>query len=244
MSQLVESGANLDMKSNNGMTALHAASIMGHLDCVRLLLKNNADPNIARKDDGNTALLAASLRGDTACVIELIKHGANVNHVMHHGATPLYAAVQNGHLAIVELLLKNGADIDATFKTSRIPVLAACYESYSHDVHSRMAKFIQMNFHLGEDDITITPEQIAQIMGNDDIIRALSVKREQINLRRSYNQPKNFPSTSINYRDVTAERHLRLFDFGLGLFPVHDPQPRPVPKPTFAGLKPGFLNRK
>ena len=59
---MLTEGADITIADNNGRTALHLASINGHLDIVRLLLTEGADITIA-DNDGWTALHYASDRG-------------------------------------------------------------------------------------------------------------------------------------------------------------------------------------
>ena len=61
VSYLIESGADVDLTSRNGATALHAASQEGHLEIVRILVDDGkADVDI-KMNDGATAMdLAAS----------------------------------------------------------------------------------------------------------------------------------------------------------------------------------------
>lgn len=52
---LIEKGADINTKDNNGWTALMYASKFGMVDVVKFLIKNNADANIKNKD-GKIAL--------------------------------------------------------------------------------------------------------------------------------------------------------------------------------------------
>jgi ankyrin repeat protein len=59
---LLDKGANIEAKHNNGSTALLVAALRGYKAIVQLLLDNGA--NIQAKDiDGKTALLLATLKG-------------------------------------------------------------------------------------------------------------------------------------------------------------------------------------
>ena len=52
---LLEGGANTDLQSSDGWTALILASREGHTACVKLLLDEGADKDL-KASDGSTAL--------------------------------------------------------------------------------------------------------------------------------------------------------------------------------------------
>jgi len=57
---LIEKGADINTKNNNGSTALHAAAFLAHPEIVKLLLDKGADVN-ARNNRGETAIYIATL---------------------------------------------------------------------------------------------------------------------------------------------------------------------------------------
>ena len=59
---LLDGGADNDVLSNTGITALMLAILHDHIDCARLLVEAGADKQIAG-DDGVTALARAQSRG-------------------------------------------------------------------------------------------------------------------------------------------------------------------------------------
>jgi len=96
-----------------GRTALMEAAKNGHLSVVKLLLANNADPNL-RPSKGLTALMEAVEGGRVGrlkVIEELIKSGADINRVGgKDGETALMMAVDLGRLKAAKLLLTNNAD--------------------------------------------------------------------------------------------------------------------------------------
>ena len=63
---LLESGADKDLASNDGATALIMACYNGHLEVVRLLLESGTRKDLAT-NDGVTALFLASQNGHRIC---------------------------------------------------------------------------------------------------------------------------------------------------------------------------------
>jgi hypothetical protein len=110
MQEMLESGASIDAKNEDGVTALHLAARNGHLEVVKLLLAANF--NIEQTDNQeHTALLAAAHYRQPAIVRYLIEHGANVRQANTSGRTALHLAAFRGDIEILELLIEQGADI-------------------------------------------------------------------------------------------------------------------------------------
>ena len=72
--QMVQHGADLNLQSSDGVTALHAAVAFGApVDIIRTLLELGADPSI-RTADGETALALAERMQNSAVAMALRKH--------------------------------------------------------------------------------------------------------------------------------------------------------------------------
>ena len=96
-----------------GLSLLHYAAFLGHVDIVDLLLEAEADVNKATKSMGATPLYLAAQEGRTEVVRLLLEAGADIKVALIENAeaTPLCIAVQKGH-AEVARLLSAGVDID------------------------------------------------------------------------------------------------------------------------------------
>lgn len=68
---LLDHGAEIDARADNGFTALTAAARGGHEETVALLLKRKANPNL-KDDRGNTAMDHA-LRGENTKIFERLR---------------------------------------------------------------------------------------------------------------------------------------------------------------------------
>ena len=106
-------------------TALLLASLRGHSDIVRILIREGAaDPNM-QQWDGLTALHYAAIRGNPGLVSFLIENKAKIDVVNEDGQTPLVLAVHRGRFETANLLMANGADINIKTKLGNNPLSAA-----------------------------------------------------------------------------------------------------------------------
>ena len=102
--ELLEYGADINIKNYDGDTVLIEASYRGYTEIVRLLLEKGADPNIKNRFE-QTALMMASTRGYTKIVRLLLENGADPNIRNNvSGMTALDQALIYEHTDIVELL--------------------------------------------------------------------------------------------------------------------------------------------
>jgi ankyrin repeat protein len=109
---LLAKGADVNAQSNNGITALIAASDRGHAEVVKVLLAAGADVN-AKCNIGGVALMNASYQGHPAVVKVLLAAGADVDAKANDGTTALMDASKKGQIGAVKALLAGGADINA-----------------------------------------------------------------------------------------------------------------------------------
>ncbi|GMT04973.1 hypothetical protein PENTCL1PPCAC_27147, partial [Pristionchus entomophagus] len=87
-------------------TPLHRAAYNDHVETVKLLLQNGANPE-ARTSEGWTVLHSASAWGNLEVVGVLLSHGIDVN------------ALSNGHLHALHLAINSQEDPDKVFHTVR-----------------------------------------------------------------------------------------------------------------------------
>ena len=110
VSQLLDEGANIDEADKFG-TALHWASMNGHLDIIELLMTRGANPEMVT-DFLGTPLHSAVLRGQDKAAKALIELGAKVDSRNSDGFTPLMVAAGGNRPEIVRVLIDGGADVD------------------------------------------------------------------------------------------------------------------------------------
>mmetsp|Transcript_980 Transcript_980/g.1295 ORF Transcript_980/g.1295 Transcript_980/m.1295 type:complete len:286 (-) Transcript_980:1983-2840(-) len=107
--KLIESGADVNLRTHGGNSALTLASNEGHLPVVNLLIQAGADLNVADRD-GETALYNASKKGYTDIVVTLLRAGADISMRNKDGFTARKISQQLRHSAICNLLSENEKD--------------------------------------------------------------------------------------------------------------------------------------
>ncbi len=126
---LINNGANVNVKDENGITPLMFASANGHTDVVKLLIENDAD-----------------LEAKATWVIteyEKLKFINDVTRVKTktiEGVTSLILAVKNAHTDVVNLLLSKGADVNAKDANGKM-VLDYAIESCNKDIIKLLKQF-------------------------------------------------------------------------------------------------------
>lgn len=110
--RLLDKGADVNVRDEDGNTALIIAISFGNSDVAEMLLKKGADVN-AKNKSGETALMAATSTYfyNPSLVIMILDGGADINARAEDGVTALMLAVRNNHVDAVKSLLTKGADI-------------------------------------------------------------------------------------------------------------------------------------
>ena len=127
---LVEQGANVNLKDYSNKTALHHAVEAKSLEIVKYLVEHGADVNCKTKRSA-TALHFAVGTGSLEMVKYLVENGAKVTTKQSCGATTvLYWACKEGNESIVDYLLQHGAkeDIQVCDRFGRSCFVKACHD--------------------------------------------------------------------------------------------------------------------
>ncbi|WP_161493781.1 ankyrin repeat domain-containing protein [Nitrosospira lacus] len=110
---LLEQGANVDARDDDGKTALMKAVTHGRILIMQTLLDAGADIN-AQEKGGSTALRMAAWDDTKAPIVKiLLARGADPNLADNVGQTPLILASASRNIDIVRALLDKGADANA-----------------------------------------------------------------------------------------------------------------------------------
>jgi len=175
-------GIDVDTIDEDGRSALHWASILGHERIARLLLDKGADVNAQGGYYGNT-LQAAAAEGHDKIVQTLLDKGADVNAQSGHYGNALQAASAEGHDKIVQTLLDKGADVNAQGGEYGNALYAASAEGRDKIVQTLLDKGADVNaqgVHYGN------ALQAASAEGHDKIVQTLLDKGADVNAQSGH----------------------------------------------------------
>ena len=122
---LVERGADVNVRDNQGYTALLHAIEARHAQVEQVLLNHpKLDPN-ARGLNGITALSSYTWRDRKDAVQKLLDLGADANAQDNDGDSALHGAAQSGNVEILNMLLAKGANPNLKNKEGGTPLMWA-----------------------------------------------------------------------------------------------------------------------
>ncbi|XP_068614259.1 inversin [Brachionichthys hirsutus] len=119
----------INMSDKYGGTALHAASLSGHVGTVKLLLERGAmvDSLDVMK---HAPLFRACEMGHRDVILTLIKGSAQVDLVDVDGHTALHWAALGGNAEVCQILMENGISPNVQDQAGRTPLQCAAYGGY------------------------------------------------------------------------------------------------------------------
>ncbi|KAK6126595.1 hypothetical protein DH2020_039670 [Rehmannia glutinosa] len=109
--RLLENGAFINGRDQNGWTALHRAAFKGRADVARALIEKGIDVN-AKDVDGYTALHCAVESGQADLIELLVKKGVDLEARTNKGVTALQIAESLQYSGIIRILTNGGATKD------------------------------------------------------------------------------------------------------------------------------------
>jgi ankyrin repeat protein len=166
---LIDNGADINMKDNDGETPLYYAIMNGYTDIAVLLINSGADVT-DKGINGLTPLHEAAAWGNAVVVKMLIDHGANINARDNFGRTPLKHAVIKGHTNIVKLLIEHNSDVNIKNNDGWTPLYCAVVEGFTDIVQLLVEAGADIHEKINQGR---TPMEYAIWKGQNDIVELL-----------------------------------------------------------------------
>jgi ankyrin repeat protein len=224
VSRMLKMGAEIDIHTVEGYTALIFAVANFRLSVVEILLAANADPNAVTEGQESPLFIAvrnldsplanhyrdAGLEIDSIglLIIErLIKFGADLNFQDKNGATPLNFASIHGNFSAADLLLFYGADIDKKSRDGSTPLMSAIWSGYANVADLLVQNGANLEARDGKG---FTPFLIAAQNGDTLILRLL--KDQGVNIYEKTND--NWDALDIAIRSGQTEGVKWLLKYG------------------------------
>jgi len=157
--RLLDSGADVSARADDGTTPLHWATRADSFDTVKLLLDAGADASAADVY-GVTPLYLAAENGSAPVISALLDAGADPNTAAPTGHTALMTAALNGRTDAIALLLDRGAVLDARDpEYQQTALMIAVREGNSDAVALLIERGADVNAHtrIGETPAFIPP---------------------------------------------------------------------------------------
>lgn len=189
--QLLEHGANPNQERNDGVSPIHLAVMLamnGDLEILKLLLNNGADYNKQRRN-GMTALFISVARNHSGLAQLLLQRGANPDLCLNAGETPMFIAAQSGYSEMVELLLLHNANTALPLYSSvddlrKFAVSNRKEQEMEELINKKLliadqikipldAYIFLINENKSKPYVTVTPVEIAEVMGHVAIVQLL-----------------------------------------------------------------------
>jgi ankyrin repeat protein len=117
----------VNMRDDNGRTALSIAVKVRRSDLIEILLEYKANPNLVDLDTGMSPLMFAISTSNVGAVELFLNSGADVMHVDYQGVTPLMLACSLGDWDSAFMLLRVGADVDTVDLNGWTPLHYAAF---------------------------------------------------------------------------------------------------------------------
>lgn len=127
---LLQNGAGVDHRNDDGFTALSLAANNGHYRVARVLLQNGATV-FSGSNSGFTALMLSAQNGHLVVAAMLVRAGAELEARNVVGLTALHLAAMHGQFAVVKLLAEVGANPDTHTPSGEGPLYSAAFRGHA-----------------------------------------------------------------------------------------------------------------
>lgn len=137
VSLLIRRGANVEIRTQRGLTPLAVAAEHNHEKIAQILIDNGAktdQTSVAWLSFGTTqsttALCIAAGDGQAGMVRLLLTHGADIEFENKKGEMAIFIAATAGHVEVMQMLIEKGADIESADRTMTTPLMPACHHKH------------------------------------------------------------------------------------------------------------------
>ncbi|XP_013400021.1 titin isoform X4 [Lingula anatina] len=163
---LLDSGADVEARTKDGLTPLHCSARSGHDQVTDLLLERGA-PYSAKTKNGLTPLHMAAQGDHVDCARLLLYHKAPVDDVTVDYLTPLHVAAHCGNVKTAKLLLDRKAEPNSRALNGFTPLHIACKKNRIKVVELllKYGATIEATTESG-----LTPLHVASFMGHMNIV--------------------------------------------------------------------------
>ncbi len=117
---LQHSSVDIDRISRENWTLLSWATYWGRVECIKILLKAGANPDMLYYSC--TPLLLAINERRHECALELAKVTTNIDQRMFEGSTALVYSLARKYYDVAEILISAGADINIRTETGHCAI--------------------------------------------------------------------------------------------------------------------------
>ena len=125
---LIDAGADIETKNNDGNSPLHVACVSGSLDMVKMLVRAGAGVRVTN-NTYDTCLIQTACFGDIETVRYLVTlPEVDVNHRGCGNYATLHYPVMNEETDMMQVLIDAGADVDTQRNDGYTPLHSACAE--------------------------------------------------------------------------------------------------------------------
>jgi len=129
----IDSGANIDVRTDEGDTPLHIAVKAKKDHIARLLIRKGANLNIF-DDDGVSPFVDATYNNQNEIAQIMVENGFDFKKRNELGYTPLHYLVMTDQKTFIELALQDGVDINAQGENNLTPLHLAASGGYLESV--------------------------------------------------------------------------------------------------------------
>ena len=194
---LIDAGADIDTRNNDGHSPLHCASTSGALEVVKVLVEAGAGVNVT-DDYGRTCLFHAASNGHTETVRYLVGlPEVDVNHCDRYYRTALHCAARELHPDVVQVLIDAGADINIENADGWSPLVCVV------ETRASGLEVVKMLVRAGSSVTQNYGLSLAASNGHTETVRYLvGLPEVDVNHRDQYNMTALHRAASKGHTDV------------------------------------------